>query len=116
MPTVLIVEDDDDIRFVLRDALELEGYQVVMAANGLEGIERLNDGCAPAAILLDQNMPVMDGEKFLELKSRAQSFAMIPVVVLSATPLRSTNHQIEAFLEKPVETEALFSAIKKACR
>src|ERR687884_724780 len=58
--TIMVAEDFDDTRAMLRRALETKGYRVVEAANGLEAVEMVRDGC-PDLILMDLNMPVMDG-------------------------------------------------------
>src|SRR5207244_10672732 len=62
--TVLVVEDDFDLRDALVPILEYEGHRVVSAANGKEALERLQTMPPPSLILLDLMMPVMDGEQF----------------------------------------------------
>ena len=65
--TLLVVDDDMDIRDALQDALELEGYAVQLAADGLEALERLRSSePRPQLILLDLMMPRMDGVAFRE--------------------------------------------------
>jgi len=65
--TVLVVEDDKDVRESMKDALELEGYQVKTAKNGLEGLAALKDSeKAPCLILLDILMPAMGGREFMD--------------------------------------------------
>ncbi|RYZ81832.1 MAG: response regulator, partial [Proteobacteria bacterium] len=59
--TVLVVEDEYLIRDTLRDALETEGYQVLLASNGQEALEVLAAASHPDLILLDMMMPVMGG-------------------------------------------------------
>src|SRR5688500_4716061 len=77
-PVVLIIEDQDDVRAALQLILQRLGFEVVIAANGKEGLERMESGPAPTVILLDLWMPVMDGWEFLE-RGRPE----IPVVVIS---------------------------------
>ena len=80
---VLVVDDDEDIRAFVALALELGGYAVEEAANGREALDALARGPADA-ILLDLNMPVMDGWRFCEEKARRPELAAIPLAVMSA--------------------------------
>src|SRR6185369_1429953 len=79
--TVLIVDDDDASRNAIQTLLELDGFQVVTAVDGQEGIEQLRGGLVPMAILLDLCMPRMDGFQFRSLQTGEPRFAAIPVVV-----------------------------------
>src|SRR4051812_46327475 len=88
---ILIVEDDVDIRDSLRQLLEDEGFSVLTAGNGREGLERLKSMSQPCLILLDLLMPVMDGREFLDefLRLRNENdfaSAASKVLVLSAAP------------------------------
>src|SRR5438034_1064661 len=60
-PELLIVDDDDELRELLAQTLEERGFSVVTAANGREALERLRSATLPAAVLLDLNMPTMNG-------------------------------------------------------
>jgi PAS domain S-box-containing protein len=83
---ILVVEDDDATREMLRRALEREGWAVVEAANGRIGLERLAES-TPAAVLLDLMMPEMDGFDFLEALRRLPDTPNVPIVVLTAKTL-----------------------------
>src|SRR5215467_5460683 len=78
-PRILVVDDDEDIRELLKIFLEADGYQVRLAADGLEAWQHLENGSGPALILLDLMMPRMDGEQFLR-KIRCSNFAGTPVI------------------------------------
>lgn len=82
--TVLIIEDDHDIRVGLREALEHEGFIVYTAADGRAGLSLLARIAIPCVILLDQAMPIMNGEEFMENMNRDKTLSGIPVIVLSA--------------------------------
>ena len=82
--TILVVEDDTDIRSALCSILEDEGYRVACAVDGQEALTALRAGLRPAVILLDLMMPVMDGADFRAAQLRDLRFAAIPVVVLTA--------------------------------
>jgi CheY-like chemotaxis protein len=79
---ILLVEDSDDLRETFETVLMLEGYQVVTAANGLLALAAVYQGDY-CLILLDINMPIMDGIEFLRLYDR-QLRPHAPVIVLSA--------------------------------
>lgn len=85
---LLIVEDDPQIRETLSEAFEAEGYLVWGAENGQDALALLGDkargGFFPHAIILDLQMPVMDGRRFLmQFEARAE-FRDIPVVIYSS--------------------------------
>lgn len=82
--TVLVVDDDPDTVETMRDILEEEGHTVLSARNGLEGLEAAL-AHVPDLVLLDLDMPVMDGRGFLEAVGKAPSLADMTVVVLSGT-------------------------------
>ena len=117
--TVLVVDDDRDIRDVLTDALEAEGYEVVTAADGQEALNWLRSGVErPCIILLDLMMPKMDGIQFRTELLNDAVLTHIPVVVLSADPsaivaARSLN--FAGSLRKPVPLEALLAAVHAHC-
>ena len=83
---VLLVEDDDTTRGMMRSMLERDGWRVTEAANGEEGLERAAEN-APNVILLDLMMPRMDGFEFLTRLRRNESTRNIPVVVITAKEL-----------------------------
>jgi CheY-like chemotaxis protein len=84
MKRVLVIDDDPDIRMLVRISLERVGDEVIEAANGLEGVERARAE-RPDAILLDVRMPKMDGPATVRELRRAPETAEIPVVLLTAT-------------------------------
>lgn len=81
--TVLVVEDDEPSRELVRDMLEKDKYTVIEARNGLEGLERLAT-TVPELILLDLMMPEMDGFEFAEEVRSNPAYADIPIVVMTA--------------------------------
>lgn len=85
MPTVLIIEDADENRQMLRTYLSKLGYQVLEAANGLEGIKAAKLHI-PSAILLDLMMPVAQGDLTLGFIRSTSELRHIPIIVTSAHP------------------------------
>src|SRR5476651_1166296 len=98
---ILVVDDDVPIREALTQLLTLEGYVVLTAGNGQEGLDILRSS-RPDLILLDLRMPIMDGWEFKEAKDADPTFASIPVFVFSAQPgLRPPNISADGFISKP---------------
>lgn len=83
-PVVLVVEDELPLRRLMARMLERHGYQPVLAANGLEALERIRAGGPPHAALVDLMMPVMDGETFATTV-RSESYTF-PMILVSASP------------------------------
>jgi CheY-like chemotaxis protein len=84
-PSVLIVDDDIDIREVLADMLDAVGFDVATAANGCEALTVVREkGVRPSVILLDLMMPIMDGYAFLEERSLDPALAGIPIAIVTA--------------------------------
>lgn len=81
--SLLVVEDNEDIRKSLRDLFVLEGFVVEEAANGREALDRLEAGWRPSLIVLDLVMPVMDGFEFLRL-IQLRPERDVPVLVLTS--------------------------------
>src|SRR5689334_3083773 len=103
MKTILIVDDEFGIAEVLADALMDDGYRIVVASNGRQGLERLAEE-RPDLILLDVTMPLMDGAA-MGLAVRADpAHNGIPIVMMSALPeanLRERFIGYNEFLRKP---------------
>lgn len=113
---VLIVDDEKNMRWAIKKALEKEGYIIYEAGNGKEGLGRLNE-IYPDLILLDLKMPVMDGMK--ALKKIKEINEDIPVIMLTAHG--TMESAVEAmklgaldYISKPFDIEELKVLIKKA--
>ncbi len=104
--TVLVIDDDEGIRTALAEVLELFGYQVAVAADGQEGVELLEVGLEPNAIVLDLMMPRMDGWAFLSHIRGDPKFHDLPVVVTSAVAAQSPEGA-DACLQKPFDVGQL---------
>jgi type II secretory ATPase GspE/PulE/Tfp pilus assembly ATPase PilB-like protein/CheY-like chemotaxis protein len=108
---VLLVEDEDQLRRVMKDLLEREGYRVVEARDGAQALDEV-DRHAPDLILLDLNLPGLDGYGVLQrLRSRA-STSEVPVIVLTAkgdedNEVRVFQLGADDFLTKPFRAKAL---------
>lgn len=112
MKRVMVVDDERDIRRGIADALELEGYEVVEAADGCEALEKLRQSERPAAIVLDLMMPRMNGWQFRDEQRRDPELAKIPVIVVSAQP-RDASILADGYLRKPFALGTLFDALAR---
>jgi len=113
---VFVVEDDVDTRDMLGRFLELEGFQVEVAANGKQALDRLSSGVQPCVILLDLMMPVMDGWQFRQQQILDAQLADIPVIVVSAAGKdRIIAIDADGYLSKPVDLEQLLAHVNQYC-
>ncbi|HEY2512188.1 MAG TPA: response regulator [Polyangiaceae bacterium] len=83
-PLVLLVDDDEDIRMVVRDVLESEGYAVELASDGATALSRLQRPPPPSLILLDMTMPFMDGVTVVRELEARESLSCVPILLLTA--------------------------------
>jgi CheY-like chemotaxis protein len=114
-PTVLIVEDDADIRDLMKIFLEADGYSVDVAGDGVDAFEHLHAGTKPALILLDLMMPRMDGEQFMK-EVRSTPFSKIPIVIISGHclgPKKARELNAACCLTKPVEFSELLKTVRR---
>jgi CheY-like chemotaxis protein len=115
--SILVVDDDMDIRELLTELLRDQGFAVQSAANGQEALSRLADATpAPSLIFLDLMMPVMNGWELVQALQRQAQYRQIPVVLISAD--RDVMAHAEAlgarmYLQKPIELKALLEIAKQ---
>ena len=111
--SILVVEDEDDLRDLTAMSLEGEGFQVRTARNGLEALERVREHM-PALILLDIKMPVMDGWAFAS-EFQARYGRSAPIVVITAaehTARRAQEIGAAGWISKPFEYADLVSTVR----
>ena len=113
---VLIVEDDKDVRESMKDALELEGYEVTTANNGREGLEVLKKTpTPPCIILLDILMPEMGGREFMDNLKKDYTLAEIPVLIHSSIANKDNTTGSIGFIKKPADLLTILQTIKIYC-
>ena len=114
--TILIIEDEEDIRALLSNLLESEGYQIITASNGREGIERFQEH-NPDLILTDVRMPIMDGIEVLrEIKAKESDTEVIILTGHSdeATAIDCLRLGAYDYFCKPLEDiDVLFTAVER---
>lgn len=112
--TILLVEDDADVREAVSTLLEAEGFEVVAAPNGQAGLNLLERIGKPNLILLDWWMPLVSGSEFLcQLRADPRRHR-VPVVVLTASDA-SPPPGAEGFLRKPFDTLRLLHLVHTCC-
>ena len=92
--TVLVVDDDPDVRAIVRTTVEKTGLRTAEAVNGKDALDWLAAHGSPALILLDLMMPVMDGFEFLDRARADAATAQIPIVVLTAKDLTEAERRL----------------------
>jgi CheY-like chemotaxis protein len=120
---VLLVEDDEDTREVLRLILESDGIEVAVARDGLDALNRIGqlrrqDPRSPSAIVLDYMMPRCSGPQFRQRQLADPDIADVPVIIVSAVADLSSRAALLkpfAMLQKPIDPDQLTSVVREAC-
>ena len=115
--TILLVEADVAFSEALRLVLEAEGYSVLVAANGTDALGRLQRHALPDIILLDLNLPVMDGYELRQKQMQDPTLASIPVIVLAA-PDEIADERADLLghvgrVQKSIDADVLLAAIQR---
>ncbi|RKZ18123.1 hypothetical protein DRQ50_04315 [bacterium] len=116
-PRILVVEDDPDLRKILRLQLGSLGYEILEAENGELGFAAMQQE-RPACVILDLMMPVMDGFGFLKRARSLNQLQEIPIVILTASEdernrIRGFQYQADAYMSKPYDLDALAAQVEK---
>ena len=116
--TILIIDDDMDIRKLLTVFLAYNGYTAVPVPHGMAAFDHLRHEELPELILLDMKMPVMDGAAFRRTQQGDARLANIPVVVMSGA--ENLNAQVptltaNAYLPKPFDFVVLLELVERYC-
>ncbi|MDB4985089.1 MAG: response regulator receiver [Myxococcaceae bacterium] len=116
MTSILVVEDNEDIRELVAETLRGEGYEVLEAEHGLHALEVLESlPVPPALVLLDLMMPVMSGVEFIQILEERGRLLEMPVVVLSAGGRPEDAKQARRFVRKPPSPELLLKLVEEFC-
>lgn len=116
--TILVIEDEADVRGFAFRVLELEGYQVLQAGDGEEGLRLLRENPTINLVLLDLRLPLMDGWTVLRRMRSEPEFSSIPVVVFSASAGLEKQRQalsrgVADYLVKPLSAATLKQTIAR---
>ena len=105
--TILIVEDDENLRRMFRMALHLAGFEVLEAGDGLTALHLLDTYPPPSLVLLDLGLPVIGGRVVRDELLAHAHLRDVPVVVVTGLPGSHTDMQAKCALHKPVDSELL---------
>ena len=110
--TILVVEDDEDLRRLFRTALVLAGYDVVEAGDGLEALLRI-DQAPPDLVVLDIVLPRLSGIAVQQEIAAQAVTRQIPIVVITGSGMAPGEMQVACFLRKPVAPEEIVDAVRR---
>lgn len=112
--TVLVIDDDESLQMVLEIALKQAGYDIELASNGEEALERLNT-LHPNVIISDVMMPQMDGVEFFRTIQERLRYDNIPIIVMTALGRKAWMSELEGegavIIQKPFNVEELVSLV-----
>jgi CheY-like chemotaxis protein len=114
--TILVVDDDREIREILSDVLVQDGFAVATAKNGVEALAYLRASPPPALVLLDLSMPIMDGPTFCEEQQKDARLAPIPVYAFSAAgniAEKVRTMKVDGYLRKPPDLGELLAVARR---
>lgn len=114
--SILIVDDNENIRGLLKNVLRFEGYETASATNGKEALEMLTTDWKPDLILMDIEMPVMDGYQTCKEIRDNKEYSSIPIIVLTAVYNKNVIKKVltigaNDYIAKPFEPEELLARI-----
>ena len=117
---ILMVEDEEDIAFILRFLLERNGYQVDHAGDGRQALDRLR-GDPPDAVLLDIMLPYHDGLEIVERMRAEDAWRSVPVLMLTAKAreadiVRALELGADDYVTKPFQPEEVLARLRRLLR
>ena len=118
---ILVVEDNEINQEVARGILEKEGFSVETADDGIEALEKINANCDYDLILMDLQMPNLDGYGATKKIRKNPAFASIPIIALSANAMKGTREKVKKFgmndyITKPIDIKELLTILNKWVR
>lgn len=115
-PTILIVEDEPDIRSVMQESLESLGLSILTAANGQEALGKLEKNPGVSLILLDLMMPVMNGWQFLSAIDKNPVLKKIPIIVVTVFSDQAKDLKVRGVIKKPFDLDDLLKQVNEMLR
>lgn len=110
--SVLVVDDDQNVRSLYVDALQESGHMVTVAIDGVDALDRLQAGSIPCVVLTDVRMPRMDGWELSRAVARDPELATIPVVVVTGDKILAFSSPAR---EKPFSAVELDAIVQRSC-
>jgi two-component system cell cycle response regulator DivK len=118
--TILYIEDNCDNRLLVRRVLEAEGYRVIEAEDGLAGMDFVQSE-TPDLVLMDINLPELDGYEVTKRLKQSPSMAEVPVIAMTANVMRGDREKTiaagcDGYIPKPIDIDSLPNQIAKFLR
>ena len=114
MATILVIDDEPAIVDILRSILEEEGYNVITAVNGRQGLD-LIAASRPDVVICDVMMPQLDGRALCRAVDRDPLFHQVPVVLMSAVQniVSRTDCKYAAYIQKPFDLDSILNTVAR---
>src|SRR6185503_6498162 len=112
---ILVVDDDDDARALMKELLEGSGYAVSLARDGLAALELLTKKLDPSLVILDWEMPVMSGGELLSAMKADERLSRLAVLIVSGSvkSIACKDAAVVGFVPKPLDVDELISNVNK---
>ncbi|QEF96243.1 hypothetical protein Mal15_02700 [Stieleria maiorica] len=117
--TIALIEDSANERRMLAEVLQLKGYQVLEFSNGANALQHFEDNDAPGLVLVDMNMPELDGHQTVTMMRQSERFRDVPIFAVSGTSPEENDlvmgrQGVDRWLPKPLSLETLMNSIRQA--
>lgn len=113
MAYIIVVDDEANMRFLLRTTLEMAGHAVIEAPDGLAAVKEIESGRRPDLVSTDFMMPRMNGGELIARLRRDPATARIPIILVSSSPGSENRTDADVFFRKPFDPDALVECVAK---